>query len=588
VPVERTWDAESVFATVSDWEHELEGILAFLPEVKAFQGRLDGPATAAAALAARDELSFRLDKVYVYAYLVYAVETTDPRGVAMLDRARGVRGQALAAAAFVEPELLALGADTLAGWVETEPALATYAAYVDDLVRRAPHTRSDEVEELLGMLAEPFAGPSLVQSALVDTDLVFRPAHGSDGAEHPVTQGTIDALLADADPAVRQSAWESFADGHLSVRHALAATLIASVRQDVLTARVRRHPSSLAASLHRSNIPTSVLDGLLEEFQRNLPTWHRYWGVRRRMLGRDAFSPWDVHAPLGSTTPLFSYEQCVEWICESLAPLGADYADTVRRGCLEERWVDVYPTVGKVGGAFSWGAPGTHPFIVMSFDGTAVSLGTLAHELGHSMHSYLTWQTQPEIYSDYSLFAAEVASNFHQAMLRSHLLETVTDREVRLAVLDEAMANLHRYLFVMPTLARLERELHERVEAGAGVTADWLSERTMALFAEAFGPEVELDAERVGIIWAQFGHLFASFYVYAYATGISGAHSLARRVLDGGADAAERYRAFLSAGSSLYPLDALRRAGVDLESREPVTAAFATLAAFVDEVEALA
>jgi oligoendopeptidase F len=224
----------------------------------------------------------------------------------------------------------------------------------------------------------------------------------------------------------------------------------------------------------------------------------------------------------------------------------------------------------------------------MSFDGSAVSLGTLAHELGHSMHSYLAWETQPQISTRYSLFVAEVASNFHQVLLRAHLLETISDRELQLAVLDEAMANFHRYFFVMPTLARFEREVHELVEAGEGLTADLLDERMAALFGDAFGPGFEFDPERVGITWAQFAHLYAPFYVYQYATGISGAHALARGVLAGEPGAADRYLDFLRAGGSAYPLDLLRRAGVDLTLPEPVEETFAVLASLVDRLEALA
>ena len=371
------------------------------------------------------------------------------------------------------------------------------------------------------------------------------------------------------------------------VRSTLAANLAGTVKQAVFQARVRRHESPLAAALSRSNVPPAVFDNLIATFEANLPTWHRYFDLRRRIHGVEQLAPYDLAAPLGDSSPVLDYEQCVEWICESLAPLGDDYVETLRRGCLEERWVDVLPTAGKMGGAFSAGAPGTAPFIVMSFDGTGVSLGTLAHELGHSMHSYLTWRTQPQVYTHYSMFAAEVASNFHQVMLRAHLLDNVDDPALQLAVLEEAMANFRRYFFIMPTLARFEREMHERVARGEGLTAELLCDRMADLFAEGYGPEVELDRDRVGITWAEFGHLYEPFYVFQYATGISGAHALAQGVLAGEPDAADRYLEFLSAGSSLYPLEALRRGGVDLTSPEPVEQTFAVLSSLVDRIEAL-
>ena len=402
-----------------------------------------------------------------------------------------------------------------------------------------------------------------------------------------MTQGTIDALLAHPDRELRRSAWESYADGYLGVRNTLAASYAGAVKQAVFTARVRRYETSLAAALSRSNVPLAVFDNLLATFEANLPTWHRYWRLRRSIQRVERLQPYDLAAPLGETSPVLEYEQCVEWVCAAVAPLGDEYAATVRRGCLEERWIDVDPTAGKMGGAFSAGSAGTRPFIVMSFDGTAVSLGTLAHELGHSMHSYLTWRAQPQVYTRYTMFVAEVASNFHQALLRAHLLETLDEPALELAVLEEAMANFRRYFFIMPTLARFEREAHERVERGEGLTADLLIGRMAELFAEGYGGEVEVDHERVGTTWAQFAHLYEPFYVFQYATGISGANALARAVLAGEEDATDRYLAFLAAGDSAYPLDALRAAGVDLSSPEPVEETFAVLTSLVDRIEAL-
>ena len=588
VPVERTWDAASVFATVEEWEAELGAVVADLRDVEVFTGRLaEGASVTIGALAVRDDLSRRLGRVLAYAVLAYAVETTDPGSVARYGQAQAAASRLAAAVAFIEPELLELGRDRLREWSEGEPALAPYAHYLDDLFRRGEHVRSSEVEELFGLLVDAHSGAYTVYIGLVDSDLEFAPATGASGDAVEVSQGSIHGLLGSPDRVLRRSAWESYADGYRDFRNTLAANYATAIKQSLFSARARRHESTRAAALSRSNIPLDVFDNLLAVFERNLPTWHRYWRVRAALLGVDSLRPYDLWAPLGNP-PELAYEECVEWICESLEPLGDAYVATVRRACLEERWIDVYPNQGKVGGAFSAGSPGTHPFIVMSFDGSAVSLGTLAHELGHSMHSYLAWETQPEISTRYSLFVAEVASNFHQALLRAHLLESIDDRELQLAVLDEAMANFHRYFFVMPTLARFEREVHERVERGEGLTADLLDERMADLFGEAYGADFEVDRERVGITWAQFSHLYEPFYVYQYATGISGAHALARGVLDGGPASADRYLDFLRAGGSGYPLDILREAGVDLTSPEPIEETFAVLAALVDRLEALA
>lgn len=259
----------------------------------------------------------------------------------------------------------------------------------------------------------------------------------------------------------------------------------------------------------------------------------------------------------------------------------------MRAGCHEDRWVDIYPNQGKSSGAFSTGRLGTHPFIMMSYSQTIFSLSTLAHELGHSMHSYLTWQNQPYIYSDYSLFLAEVASNFHQAMVRSYLLEKVDDPKFQIVLIEEAMANFYRYFLVMPTLARFELEIHERIERGEGVTADDMIELMGDLFSEAYGDEVVLDRQRAGIAWATFGHLYADYYVYAYATGIAGANILSKRITSGQEGAVDNYLDFLKAGSSDYPLDVLKRAGVDLTNPQAVEETFALLSDMVDRLENL-
>ncbi|MGH2405352.1 MAG: oligoendopeptidase F, partial [bacterium] len=497
--------------------------------------------------------------------------------------------RAMATIAFADPEMIALGFDTLRQWVRDEPQMANYAHYIDRLERRAAHVRSAEVEEILNQVSDPFRAASAIHGTLADADLVFAPARRTNGAEPlEVAQGSLSSLLSHPDRQVRRTAWESYADGHLAHKHAMANCIAAGVKQNVFMARARRYSSALEAALEPNHIPVEVFFNLIETYRRNLSTWHRYWRIRRQALGYETLHVYDRAAPLASHTPAVPFEQAVEWISEGMRPLSDEYVAIARRGMLEQRWVDRPVNKGKRAGAFSAGAPGTHPFIVMSYTDDVFGLSTLAHELGHSMHSYYSWQTQPLIYARYPIFLAEVASNFNQAMVRAHLLENETDRDLQIAVIEEAMGNFHRYFLIMPTLARFELEIHQRVEQGQALTAQTMMSLMTELFREAYGNEVVVDEERVGITWAEFPtHLYSNFYVFQYATGISGAHALAEGVRAGAPRAAERYMAFLRAGGSRFPLDALRDAGVDLASPEPVERAFRVLAQLVDRLASL-
>lgn len=582
-----TWNAESVFATVDDWAAELAALSAELEGIGRFAGHLaDGPGSLADAFHAIESFRQRAEKVLIYALLTESVDRGNQSATARAGQAGSLYGQMQGAMAYFEPELLAIGHERLTEWAATEPRLAHYAHYFDDLFRRQAHVRSPEVEEVLGLAADAFNGTQSTFSKLTDSDFRFRSV-SSGGEELPVSQGTIDDLLNSPERDVRRAAWENYHDQYLAYKNTLASNLATSIKQNVLQARVRRYDSTLEMALFADHIPADVYHNLLNTFKRRRSVWHRYFDVRRRALGIDTLRTYDIWAPLTSEKPVVPYEQAVDWIAAALSPLGDEYAGKLRRGCLEERWIDIYPNEGKSSGAFSWGCQGTYPFIVMSYTDDANSMGTLAHELGHSMHSLLSWENQPPIYADYSLFAAEVASNFNQAMLRAYLLPRDIDRQLKIAVLEEAMANFHRYFLEMPTLALFELEMHQREERGKGLTADDMITSLADLFAESYGDAAEVDRERDGIRWATFGHLYADYYVYQYATGISGANALARRVLSGAPGAAEDYLGFLSAGSSRYALDALRSAGVDLSQPEPVEAAFEVLTGMIDQLDDL-
>lgn len=590
VPKQYTWNTESIFASDDAWEAEFERVSATLPALSSYQGRLaEGAGILADYLAASEAALYDLWRVWIYASMNAAVDMVDQAAQARDSRAQGLYARVAAATAFAEPELLQIGFDTLRQWLRAEPRLAHYGHYLERLEKRQAHVRSAEVENLLSEAMDPFWTASATHGVLANADLVFPPARASEGgATFEITQGTITALLTHPNREVRRTAWEGYADAHLGVKNTMANALAAGVKQDVFMARARRYSSSLAAATEAADIPVEVFHNLIATFRAHLPTWRRYWRVRRKALGVKPLREYDARAPLTAAKATVPFEQALAWIAEGMAPLGEEYVATLRRGVLEERWVDVYPNKGKRMGAFSTGTPGTHPFIFMSYNDDLFSLSTLAHELGHSMHSYLTWQAQPFVYTGYGMFVAEVASNFNQALVRDHLLRIHPDRDFQIGVIEEAMANFHRYFFVMPTLARFELEMHERVERGQALTADSLNDLMADLFTEGYGDEVEVDRPRTGITWAQFHtHLYSNFYVYQYATGISGAHALANRVLTNGPTAAQDYLAFLRTGSSLYPLDALRLGGVDLSTPQPVEQTFAVMERYVGRLEEL-
>jgi len=593
VALESTWNLESIFPTVEAWESALATADADLPTITAFAGTLaSGPETAAAFFATLEALQRRVSHVGVYAHLGFAVDATNTEAAARTERAIGLGTRFAAAAAFAEPELLAIGTETLQVWAQQSPALALYHHYFERLAVRAPHVRSGEVEAVLTLAREVMGSANRVHGLLCDADLTFSPVVDSAGAETEIGQGNIASLLTDPDRSVRESAWKHYADSHLAHKNSLAQCLATGVKQNVFTARVRGYASPLHASLEPNFIPVAVFENLIATFQKHLPTWHRYWDLRRRALSLDRLAPWDVKAPLTQEKQPVPYATAVEWIAEGMAPLGEEYVAVLRRGATSERWVDWACNKGKRMGAFSSGTVGTNPFILMSYNDDIFSLSTLAHELGHSLHSYYTRREQPPVYANYGLFVAEVASNFDQAMVRAHLLEKFADdAQQTIGIIEEAMSNFHRYFFVMPTLARFEREIHDRAWRGQALTATSLTSLMADLFAEAFGPDVALDGadrDRLGSTWMQFStHMYSNFYVYQYATGISGAHALAKKVLAEGQPAADAYLSFLKAGGSGYPLDLLKAAGVDLTSPEPVEAAFATMASYVDRLETL-
>lgn len=464
-----------------------------------------------------------------------------------------------------------------------------YEHYFNDLFRKQAHVRSAEVEELLGMLRDPFISTRNTTNMLANADFKFKPARDEKGEKIDLTQSTYNAILGGTDRKARRTAWENYNDKYLEFKNTLAGNLATSIKQNVFNMKARNFESSLEATLFNGNVPVEMFHNLIDIFKKNLPLWHRYWRIRRNALGVKTLHPYDVWAPLSTKKHKVSFEQAVDWICEGLAPMGEEYVSVMRKGCLEDRWVDWSPNAGKRQGAFSTRVPkDTHPFIMMSYTDSIGSMSTLSHELGHSIHAYYASRAQPMFYYLYPSIVAETASNFNQAMTRAYLLDHNQSKSFQIALLEEAMGNFHRYFFIMPTLARFELETHQRVERGQALTADSMIELMADLFSEGFGGEMNLDRERVGITWGTFTtHLYIDFYSFQYAIGISAANAIAKRILSGTPNAVQDHIDFLKAGSSKPPMEVFKIAGVDMTSTQPIEDAFAVLEEYIDRLGTL-
>ncbi|MEM9950808.1 MAG: oligoendopeptidase F [Chloroflexota bacterium] len=588
VPQEQRWNDQSVFASREAWREEFDALNDELPKLGEFQGKLsDSPDTLANFWDLQSKLRRRLMKLNSYVGMSTSVDSTDGEAKAMRGQLMGMWGTYSRYTSFATPELIAMGEETLLAWVADNKSLSMYERAVKEMFRQAQYTRSTEVEQVMGMLGEPFGGTQNAYSELSNTDLQFEDAMGADGEPFPVTQSSIRIIKGSTDRDIRRTGWQNYNRGYLQFKNTFAATYLTSVKQSTMRMRVRGYDSVLQMMLSPFNLPVDVFHNLIDTYKKNLPTWHRYWEAKRKLLGVDEIWDYDIWAPMTVNEPSVSYTESVQMIADGMKPLGDDYVDTMVKGCLEENWVDWSVNKGKRQGAFSNGSYDTHPFIMMSFDNQLSGMSTLAHELGHSMHSYYSRKTQPEIYAGYSMFAAETASNFNQAMTRATLFEQNDDRDFQLALIQEAMDNFHRYFFIMPTLARFEFEVHERQAAGKPLTADTLIEIMNEFFSEGYGDTLKHDPEMTGITWATFGHLYLPYYTFQYATGISAAHALADKVRSGESQHAENYLKFLNAGGSLDPLDALNMAGVDMLSPEPIETTFGVLAELVERLENL-
>jgi oligoendopeptidase F len=587
IPVEMTWDLESIYPTPDDWEKDFNWINDELPKLSAYEGKLsDSAQTLYEALDFDSRLSEVLGRLAVYASMRADEDTANQTNQAREARINMLGAKAGAATAFLTPEILAIPQERLESFLSEEPRLDLYRHTLDELLRRKPHVRSAEVEALLAEASETLYAPAQIFGMINDADLKLPIIKNSKGEDVQLSKGNYILYMEDRDRRVRKDAFEGMHNTFYKQRNTLAATLNGHVKSQIFRAKARRYDSAIEAALDANNIPVSVYENLLETVRNNIGVLNRYLALRKNVLGLEDLHMYDLYVPIVAEVEYkVPFEQAKETVAKALAPLGKDYVEDMVHG-FNSRWIDVLENEGKRGGAYSSGTYGTHPFVLLNYQENLDNMFTLAHEFGHSMHSFYTRRTQPYPYADYTIFVAEVASTLNEALLTHYLLETVTDKPLRMYIINHYLEGFRATLYRQTLFADFERQIHAMAEGGEALTAESLSKVYKDLNVAYYGGEVNVD-DLIEIEWARIPHFYYNFYVYQYATGISASAALAQQIVTEGQPAVERYRRFLTRGSSDYSINLLRDAGVDMTSPAPVQQALELFGRYVGEMEKL-
>jgi oligoendopeptidase F len=522
----------------------------------------------------------------VYASMRKDEDTTNSTYLGMFDRAMQLYVHASTVISYIEPEILALPQATLDRFVRETPGLSLYGQQLDDMNRNRPHVRSSEVEAVLAAAGEISEVPDAIFSMIDNADLKLPQIKNEKGEEVQLTQGNYLVYIRSTDRSVRKEAFEGMHGTFLKQRNTIAATLSGQVKGNIFFTRQRAFSSSRERALARYNIPVSVYDNLVETVGEHIQLLNRYMQLRKRLLQLDELHMYDLYVPIvKETAGEISFSEARDTVVAALAPLGENYTSTLKQA-FKERWIDVYETPGKRSGAYSGGGYKTRPFILLNFQNKRDSMYTLAHELGHSMHSYFTRSNQPFQYGDYTIFVAEVASTLNEGLLTEYLLRTTDDPTERLAILNHSLEDLRGTLFRQTMFAEYEQQIHSQAEQGQPLTADTLSAMYRSMNEKYYGGQAFID-ELIDIEWARIPHFYYNFYVYQYATGISAASALVQQILQEGKPAVDRYLKFLSSGSSDYSIELLKKAGVDMTSPEPVRQALQLFDSHLTQMEEL-
>ena len=587
VRLEDTWDLSHIFPTEEAWQAEYEALKAAPAAVAAFQGTLGRDAeTLLRWFREEDDLSLRLTKLHGYANCHSDEDTADSHYVDMKSKAMSVIVAISAAAAFATPEIMAIPEETLDRFYKDAPGLETYRRSLYLIRRSREHILSPECEALLAAAGEMSDAPDNIGSTLRNADMRFPSVKDAQGEEHALTNGILTTLLEDPDPDFRRRVFETYYDRLGEYRNTIAATLDGQFKQLRFYARARHYESTLEASLFGHEIPAEVYHNLIEAVHQNLPAMYRYVALRKKLLGLPELHMYDVYTPIvADAASEISFSEAKETVLQALAVLGEDYTALLKEG-FEGRWIDVYENVGKRSGAYSSGSAWPHPYVLLNHKDNLDSMFTLAHEMGHALHSYLSCKNQPFCTSDYVIFVAEVASTVNEVLLMRHLLGKTREKKARAYLINHFLDQFKGTIYRQTMFAEFELMMGKMSEEGEALTADALSEKYLALNKLYFGPDMISD-EGIALEWARIPHFFYDYYVFQYATGFSAAVAIAERILSEGAPAVADYKRFLSGGSSTDPISLLKIAGVDMSSPAPVNSALKLFDELVSELEAL-
>lgn len=584
-PVENTWKLEDLFPNRKAWDQEYEEVKQLAKKAAQFQGKLNSAEAIGDCFKLEDELSLKTERVYVYAHLHHDEDTAEPTYQGLSQKAKKLGVEVSESLSFVTPEILALPDEQLDAFI-ADPKLSDYKFTLQEMKREKAHVLGKTEEALLAQVGNLAQAPQTIFGMLNNADLKFPKIKDEHGKEVELTHGSYIQFLESPHREVRERAFKAVYDTYAKNKNTIASTLSANVNKNIFYSRVRKYPSVLEMSLYGDNIPKEVYTNLIDTIHESLPLLHRYIKLRKKLLGVDELHMYDLFAPLVDEYKMdITYEDAKKQTKEGLKPLGADYLASLQKG-YDERWIDVYENENKRTGAYSWGAYGTHPYVLLNHKNNLNSMFTLAHEMGHALHSYYSDNALKYRDAQYTIFLAEVASTTNEALLMDYLLNKSTDPKEKMYLLTYYADQFRTTVFRQTMFAEFEKIVHERAEQGESLTPQLLSEIYYDLNVKYHGPGMKVDKD-IEMEWARIPHFYNSFYVYKYATGFSAATSFSKQILEEGQPAVERYLGFLKSGGSDYSINILKKAGVDMSSPQPIREAMSVFEEVITEMEKL-